>query len=452
MSTSLETINYQAGVLTHICHEKIEQLTLRAVENTVSTSRLKSAFSAIAKSFFQDPTNFKFAKTVEVGLQGAGLKEDVEELLEILKGTSETFPLPICKLDGEGRSYEAISLEDQETIKATLCTNVAIKINSTVQELSSKRKALEQESRSIQEGHAAMNSQRAELEAKIAAARIKQNLRLTQEGCIQLVTQDGMELEKLEPFFQDNREIVLAAVKQNGKALQFASPRLKNDREIVSEAIRNTEHALEFAGNDFKDNRESVLALIRENELAIGFGNDVLVEDRAFILDAVKANGLVLQLLDETLRNDREIILAAIKQNDEALEFVGAEQRAFAEAFVSVTHYEMALPNLPAFQNDKVIVLEAVARDYRSLAYASNGLRNDRDIVLTTVTENGLGLQYASDELKNDKDIVLEAIKQNPRALQYASRELKNDRAFISGIIRILSFQREQLQRDLTKS
>ncbi|MEI8300513.1 MAG: DUF4116 domain-containing protein, partial [Chlamydiota bacterium] len=325
-------INRQACCFAETCNEKLDELAKDVKDDLTASRRLQEALRSMAKSFFQDPEKFTFDKRIEVCLKASSLKEKMDELVEILKGSSADCPFPKDKLDGEGRPYEDVSVQDQRAIREQVCVSVAQKVQFTIEELSGKRKARTQEVVPDE----VKARQRVVLEARAAELRARQELLLTVAGCIQLVTENGMELERLEPIFQNNKDVVLAAVTQNGRALQFAHSRLKNDRQVVYAAIRNTEHALEFVGDDFKNNREQVLALIRENELAMGFGNDELVEDRAFILEAVTANGFVLQLLDETLRNDREIVVRAVWENPEALRFVGREQRAFAEAYLSV--------------------------------------------------------------------------------------------------------------------
>jgi hypothetical protein len=62
-------------------------------------------------------------------------------------------------------------------------------------------------------------------------------------------------------------------------------------------------------------------------------------------------------------------------------------------------------------KNEKKVVLAAVQKDGRALAWASHGntsfwgLKGDKDVVLAAVHQNGLALEYASDGLKNDKDV-----------------------------------------------
>jgi len=53
---------------------------------------------------------------------------------------------------------------------------------------------------------------------------------------LQLVKEDGLQLQQLPYDFQNDREVVLEAVKQNGEALRFASPALQSDPELQRES------------------------------------------------------------------------------------------------------------------------------------------------------------------------------------------------------------------------
>lgn len=77
------------------------------------------------------------------------------------------------------------------------------------------------------------------------------------------------------------------------------------------------------------------------------------------------------------------------------------------------------LKDYPELQNNRQIVLYAVASFGYALEYASPALRNDKEVVMTAVNQNGLALQYASPTMRADIDVLRIAIR-HPRALQYA--------------------------------
>ena len=466
-------IQRQAGCFIDVCNERINALVECASNDSLSSIRLKEAFSAMIQSFFQNPEQFTlkpfvFREVIEIGLKSSDLKEGMDELIDILKGSSEMYPLPVVVVDAAGKVSAEVSIDEQRAIRDLICVSVAEKVKFTIQELSRKRKADTQE---LPDAQALRITQRATFEKLAAAVRAKHILSATKEGCIQLVTENGMQLEKLDPIFQDNKEVVLAAVKQNGKALQFANARLRNDNEVVFAAIKNTEHALEFAGDAFKNNKEQVLALIGVNELAICYGNDELVENRAFILEAVIKNPVVMQLLDDTLRNDREIVKEAIfnnsdmflDQHSDALQLVGEQQKAFAQVYLDVIQHPSNViryivdQETPFFGDRDLIVLALVEKPnlynqiYKIGGEVSTYLdqlkqamenplryfqgrpqdKNNRNIAYLIINTNSMFLEHVSEELRNDFYIVEDTVYENGLTLQFASERLRNDRKLV---------------------
>ena len=77
------------------------------------------------------------------------------------------------------------------------------------------------------------------------------------------------------------------------------------------------------------------------------------------------------------------------------------------------------LKDYPELQNNRQIVLYAVANFGYALEYASPALRNDKEVVMTAVNQNGLALQYASPAMRANIDVLRIAIR-HPQALQYA--------------------------------
>ena len=80
---------------------------------------------------------------------------------------------------------------------------------------------------------------------------------------------------------------------------------------------------------------------------------------------------------------------------------------------------------------EKWYVLHCIEVSWRSLQYASDGLKNDKYVVLAAVRKNGLALQYASEALKRDNEVVIAAFSNDPKSLQYASPFLLSDKEFV---------------------
>lgn len=82
------------------------------------------------------------------------------------------------------------------------------------------------------------------------------------------------------------------------------------------------------------------------------------------------------------------------------------------------------LKDYPELQNNRQIVLYAVANFGEALEYASAVLRGDKETVMTAVTENSMALRFASPAMREDSDVLRIALR-NPRPLQYAIRPSK---------------------------
>ncbi len=55
---------------------------------------------------------------------------------------------------------------------------------------------------------------------------------------MQVVTENGMNLQLTNKYFPSSKEIILQAVTQNGLSLQYViDDSLRNDREIIFQAI-----------------------------------------------------------------------------------------------------------------------------------------------------------------------------------------------------------------------
>ena len=315
MSTVLSLSKIYVGQFSFCCNEQIDKIEKLAVGKDRHTAqRVAAAFKEIRDKLLSNPEEeFVFSDVVLISLKKeTAIFEELNELVDILKGRSELYPLAIVKRDGDGRGVESYSVEELQHMQKELCACVAIKVRGTIQNLTKKREATKEEHEEITRRSEEVRAQNL---ARIELAR----RRSTFEGALELVTENGLNLEHLNPVLQRDKRIALAAVRQNGLALQFVHPDLKNDREVVMTALRNgdADIIIQFAGEEFLANRERVLEAIRNNEMAICYGQEALVEDRAFIIDALRENPMVLQLLSEPLRNDYELAVIGLQGVDE---------------------------------------------------------------------------------------------------------------------------------------
>ena len=79
--------------------------------------------------------------------------------------------------------------------------------------------------------------------------RIKK-LDMEKQEVLNLVKENGLNLENLKEEFKNDKEIVIEAVKENGMALEFASNDLRNDSEVIFEAILQNPEAINFSNKD----------------------------------------------------------------------------------------------------------------------------------------------------------------------------------------------------------
>lgn len=92
--------------------------------------------------------------------------------------------------------------------------------------------------------------------------------KMTFEEALQRVQEDGRQLASLNPEFQNNFDIVMAAVQQNVWALEFASERLQDDPEIVMAAVQQTGKAYHFISDaKLKNDIRYVLNLASTKEI-----------------------------------------------------------------------------------------------------------------------------------------------------------------------------------------
>ena len=79
--------------------------------------------------------------------------------------------------------------------------------------------------------------------------RIKK-IDMEKQEVLNLVKENGLNLENLKEEFKNDKEIVIEAVKENGMALEFASNDLRNDSEVIFEAILQNPEAINFSNKD----------------------------------------------------------------------------------------------------------------------------------------------------------------------------------------------------------
>ena len=114
-----------------------------------------------------------------------------------------------------------------------------------------------------------------------------------------------------------------------------------------------------------------------------------------------------------------------------------ASQQSEKEAMLArlatgCAHDDGALKHVSGeLQNDKDVVLAAVALRGLALRFASKELQNNKDVALAAVAQSGDALFFVRERLRSDKTVVLAAVSQKGAALAHVSGELKNDPAVV---------------------
>ena len=511
MSTLSKSLNNQKGPYISFCCDIIEKIEKESSKDAQLAAIVSRAFTEINSGVKDQIEKFEFSKTLEAELQAKSLEvfEDLQELVDIMKGASDICPLAPPKTDGAGIVYGAYSEAELRSLRSEVCKGVAFKINSTIQNLLTKREATEAEYAQIEKQK---KEDKKEYDVRVKEATLLQ----TKEGALEAVSKNGLILEKLNDIFKNNKTIVLAAVKQNGRALQFAHPRLRNDNEVVIQALSHpdTDFIIQFAGENFRRNRAQLLQAINANEMVIGYGDDAVVEDRDFILDALRRNPMVLQLLSESLRHDMEIVFTAFNNvpKERWIYFINnIMPRDIKPEFVKLMGFRDH-PNTfnqlhQYFRNYRPIAEHAVKSDTKNFQYASDllkknegflsfviqqlplnaseqfvqtyflpsmkpfgqafvavreepfnllhvpeSLKKNQRIVAEALKKNGLALAYAHEDLRKDQEMVLKALNQTGMALAYASDNLRNNpaivRAALNNTPKALQFASERLRND----
>ena len=195
----------------------------------------------------------------------------------------------------------------------------------------------------------------------------QQHLMEDRDFFLSAVRIDGKVLQNaksLNPDFEGDAEIVLAAVSQNGLALDYASDLLKNDRTIVLAAVQSDGMALLYASDFLRNDTSIFLAAVQSNGMALQFGPEEFEDIREIVLVALQNDGFSLQFLKE-YEIDREFAMTAVQENGSALEFAGP------------------------FINDRDVVLAAVQNDPSALEFADERFTEDETIFLAAVMGDG---------------------------------------------------------------
>ncbi len=217
----------------------------------------------------------------------------------------------------------------------------------------------------------------------------------------------------MHPGLRDNKTFMSEAIFKNIDNFKYASDTIRNDKDIVNIALSTSADSFEYIGNKYKSNKELALKMIELYALNITSIPDKLYTSEQFTKEAIKKNGEVLLYMhpmfnEKRFEDNKVLMLEAVSNNGASLEFVSKR-----------------------LKGDKDIVLAAVKNYGLALKYSDLSLRNDEEIVLAAVSNNGSALKYASENLKDNRKIVLTAVQNGIEVLPYASERLRNDKQLV---------------------
>ena len=168
-------------------------------------------------------------------------------------------------------------------------------------------------------------------------------------------------------------------------------PKNKSDLEPINGAVNDLARKGLLSSIVFKDSRSS-----SRSSISCNGGN----EERE-----VPRHSWQLQDASHDVKNNKEIVLNIVAKDWRALQHASLHLKA-----------------------DKEVVLAAVRHEGKAILWASEILKADRDVILATVNQDGNCLRFASSALRSDKEIVLAAVKNKPESLKFALAGLNQDR------------------------
>lgn len=97
---------------------------------------------------------------------------------------------------------------------------------------------------------------------------------------LELLSNDGLQLENAPESRRSDRELVLAAVTQCGSALRFATMDLRADFDIVLQAVKNHGDAFLFASSDLRIDKDIVSVSLQHSPNVLNLGSPEIAVDQ----------------------------------------------------------------------------------------------------------------------------------------------------------------------------
>jgi|GEM_PF-2588328 len=286
MSLSLSArnayIRNQAGVFISCCNQILDNLGSRCIEDEPARSYLLSRLSILSREFFSAKEVFtlEFQRTQDGRF--SQINEDLGEVISILQGESDLYPLPIQYADGEGELKEEIEEEDLRGILALLQKGVEEKIRTLCFELKQDPGAL----------------------------TLRSNV------------------ESFEKIYSPKQAIAILE-KHNSKVFRFFSEEIRASERVGVVAVKLFPQNFQFLNAELKKKEFIALLAISKDPSLFIHVDVALKENLLFITKAIKlvkqeCLAVLLHLSDE-LRDRFEVFDLALTYNKSSLMY-GSER------------------------------------------------------------------------------------------------------------------------------
>lgn len=228
-------------------------------------------------------------------------------------------------------------------------------------------------------------------------------------------------VERRQRLFQvDTKEKISAATKQAAVwSLKHASESLRGrDQKLLLEVIQRAWWAAEFVASPLCDDPQFWSAVLKKKPKDgwMAFGNyapEAMRADKELLLLAMKADPMALRYAAPSLAQDRDLVLELVAEDWRALRSACEEMKA-----------------------DREIVLTACSQDLGALQFAAPSLAQDPELLIEATEYNGRAVFFLPENKRLDPDLTLEAVRRNAVALTYAVPELRSDRDLVNEAMR----------------
>lgn len=229
---------------------------------------------------------------------------------------------------------------------------------------------------------------------------------------MEIVNFDGKQLEYASDRLKNDMEVVLVAIENSLGAYCYVSKEIKDSKEKILEIMKKRAVPLMWLNPYLQEDEDIILALIKRKSPFALFENlnDKFKNNKNIAIAAIESNGLNTQHVLSSLL-DEKMALSAVRQNGKAIIYIPKEINNYDNiVFEAIKNDGYCLEHLDCkYKDNKELVLIAVSNS-EALQHASERLRNDKEVVLKAIDFMFSAYEHASETLKHDKEVILLAL------------------------------------------